>query len=279
MGLPTILDEHIKRHHLQQGLSTGWTASIWQFGHSKDDPTLRQIKAMMATLDPLGLPLAIDVVSGERADDPLYVPTIERALCCLGRKGLLVVGDCKMSALSTRAYLQEQGQYYLTPLAQIGETAEFLPGWIEVGVAKGKALTSIMSEDGKRVLAEGYELGRTCRSGEFNWQERVLVIRSVSHAQAETRHFQERLHKAQSALVALTPPVGRGKHQIKEEETLHCAASAILAKHRVTGLLSYTYERHVEQKVVYLGRGRRGPNRPSKLQELVRYQITGVTLN
>src|SRR5205809_5832966 len=56
--------------------------SLWQFGYSKDDPTLRQIKVMMATLDPLGLPIATDVVSGERADDRLYVRIIERVLKC-----------------------------------------------------------------------------------------------------------------------------------------------------------------------------------------------------
>jgi len=39
------------------GYRNGGEDSLWQFGHSKDDPTLRQIKAMMATVDPLGLPL------------------------------------------------------------------------------------------------------------------------------------------------------------------------------------------------------------------------------
>src|ERR1700694_247182 len=58
---------------------------------SLDDPALRQIKAMMATLDPLGLPLALDVVSGEQADDRLYIPTIDQVLRCLGRTGLLFV--------------------------------------------------------------------------------------------------------------------------------------------------------------------------------------------
>jgi transposase len=46
------------------GYREGGEDSLWQFGHSKDDPTLRQIKAMMATLDPLGRPLALEVVSG-----------------------------------------------------------------------------------------------------------------------------------------------------------------------------------------------------------------------
>ena len=37
-----------------------------QFGHSKDDPTRPQIKVMMSSLDPLGMPLATDVLSGTR---------------------------------------------------------------------------------------------------------------------------------------------------------------------------------------------------------------------
>ena len=78
---------------------------LFQFGHSKDDPDLPQIKVMMSTLDPLGMPLATDVVSGEKADDNLYIPIIDRALESLGKTGLLVVGDCKMSALATRTHI------------------------------------------------------------------------------------------------------------------------------------------------------------------------------
>ena len=44
---------------------------LLQFGHSKDDPTRPQIKGMMGSLDPLGRPLATDVLSGERADEGL----------------------------------------------------------------------------------------------------------------------------------------------------------------------------------------------------------------
>jgi len=76
-----------------------------QFGHSKDDPTRPQIKVMIGSLDPLGMPLATDVLSGERADDGLYLPIMERVRTGLQTPGLLFVGDCKMSALDTRAYL------------------------------------------------------------------------------------------------------------------------------------------------------------------------------
>jgi transposase len=258
------------------GYRNGGEDSLWQFGHSKDDPTLRQIKAMMATLDPLGLPMALEVVSGEQADDPLYVPIIDRVLACLGRQGLLFVGDCKMSALATRAHLEAQQQYYLTPLALVGETAELLPAWIEAGVKQGEGLTTVLDEDGERVLAQGYELSRTCVSGELSWQERVLVVRSPAYADTQRRHLEERLAKAQETLLSLTPPVGRGKRQITEAAALVSAAEAVLTKHRVQGLLTYTFARESKQVVKWVGRGRGGANRKLQVSERVRYQITAV---
>jgi hypothetical protein len=69
---------------------------LFQFGHSKGHrPDLPQVKVMQAVLDPLGMPLATDVVSGERADDPLYLPCIERVQASLGRHGLLYVGTAR----------------------------------------------------------------------------------------------------------------------------------------------------------------------------------------
>src|SRR2546422_1159014 len=261
------------------GYRNGGEDSLWQFGHSKDDPTLRQIKAMMATLDPLALPLALEGVSGEQADDPLYVPIIDRVLACLGRQGLLFVGDCKMSALATRAHLHEQGQDDLTPLARVGETAELLPAWIEAGIEQGEGLTQVLADDEKQVLAQGYEVNRRCVSGELNWQERVLVVRSQASTDTQRRHLEERLAQAQEAVRALTPPVGRGKRQITEEAILLSAIEAVLAKYRVTGLLTYTFERQVEQELKFVGRGRGGANRPQQVCERVRSQITAVQRN
>jgi transposase len=261
------------------GYRNGGEDSLWQFGHSKDDPTLRQIKAMMATLDPLGLPLGLEVVSGEQADDRLYVPMIDRVLACLGRHGLLFVGDSKMSALATRAHLVAHEQYYLTPLALVGETAQQMPQWIQAGVARGDALTQVLSDDEQQVLAQGYEVSRTCVWEGRSWQERVLVVRSHAYAQTQRRSLEDRLEKAQAALLALTPPVGRGKRQITTEAALQSAAEAVLVKHRVVGLLTYTYERESAQVIKLVGRGRGGANRPQQVSERVRYQITMVRRN
>jgi len=103
---------------------------LLQFGHSKDDPTRPQIKVMMGSLDPLGMPLATDVLSGERADDGLYIPIIERIRSGLNKTGLLFVGDCKMSALATRAHVVGRKHFYLSPLPLTGATAEAMADWI-----------------------------------------------------------------------------------------------------------------------------------------------------
>lgn len=44
-------------------------------------------------MDLLGLPVATDVVPGQRADDPLFIPAIARVRESLARRGLLYVGE------------------------------------------------------------------------------------------------------------------------------------------------------------------------------------------
>src|SRR5216683_6756752 len=110
-----------------------------QFGQSKDDPTRPQIKVMMGSLDPLGMPLATDVWSGERADDGLYLPIIARMRSRLNKTGLLFVGDGQMSALDTRASLARHQDWYLSPLPLTGATAEAMDAWITAGVTQSQA--------------------------------------------------------------------------------------------------------------------------------------------
>ncbi len=112
---------------------------LWQFGHRKDDPTRPQITVRMGSLDPLGMPLATDVLAGERAEEGVYLPIIERIRTRWQLTGLLFVGDCKMSALDTRAYLARHHDGYVSPLPLTGATAEAMDAWITTGVRKGEA--------------------------------------------------------------------------------------------------------------------------------------------
>src|ERR1700733_8754281 len=91
---------------------------LLQFGHSKDDPDRPQIKIAAAILDPLGLPLATAIVPGNTADDPLYIPTIQAVQRSLVVVRRTYVGDCKMAALATRAFVAAGGALYLWPMAE-----------------------------------------------------------------------------------------------------------------------------------------------------------------
>src|SRR5499427_376565 len=120
---------------------------LFQFGHSKDyRPDLPQVKVMQAVLDPFGMPLATDVVSGERADDPLYVPWIERVQMSVGRRGLLSVGDCKMASRETRAFIAAPGDFYLCPLPQVQLAEGEFEAALEAGWSGERALIPVVRE-------------------------------------------------------------------------------------------------------------------------------------
>ena len=256
---------------------------LLQFGQSKDDPTRPQIKVMMGSLDPLGMPLATDVLSGERADDGLYIPVIDRIRRGLNASGLLFVGDCKMSALDTRAHIAGHQHVYLSPLPFTGATAEAMETWITAGVAQGEAgaLERIFrtNDRGHEVLAaEGYEVERTCGvpGGTEAWTERVLLLRSPMPAQQQAVGLEARLGYAEKKLAALTPPRGRGKRQITDEAMLVEAMDTVLKDHRVHGLLSVAWEKQSERRTQYVGRGRGSASRGTRVIETVRYHITRI---
>ena len=254
---------------------------LLQCGHRKEDPTRPQIQVMMGSLDPLGMPLATDVLSGERADDGLYIPIIARIRSGLNNTGLLFVGDCKMSALETRAYLARHQDWYVSPLPLTGATAEAMDAWVTAGVTQGEAgeLVRIVriNDRGHEVLAaEGYEFERTCGvpGGDMTWSERVVVLRSPIHAAQQATGLEKGLRHAETQLTALTPPRGWGKRQITDEATLVEAIDRVLTEHRVAGLLRVTWEKQVEQITQYVGRGRGSVSREKRVRQTTRYHIT-----
>jgi transposase len=257
-----------------------------QFGHSKDDPSRPQIKLMMASLDPMGMPLASEVVSGERADDSLYLPIIKRLEQRLRQSGLLYVGDCKMSAFDIRADVSGKKPLYLCPLPLTGKTAQQMPQWICEGITKAKSgelepIIKINDKDEAIEVAQGYEFDRLCCVKEATglwrwWHERVLVIHSPTHAQQQAKGLEKRLSNAEAKLYALTPARGRGKRQLTTENDLLEAIGNVLNTHRVEGLLRVEYVRQTECQTTYVGRGRGSAKRQQQQIEKVRYQITEV---
>lgn len=229
------------------------------------------------------MPLATDVLSGERADEGLDIPIIKRIEAGLPPGRLLCVGDCTMSALATRAYVAGRQHWSLAPLPLTGGTAEAMTQWINEGIAKARegALTPCMrgNPGGTEVrVAEGYELerpGDLAASG-AHWSERVLVVRSSAHAAQQAVGLEKRLAHAEHKLAALTPARGRGKRQLTDEATLVAAIDRVLKEQRVEGLLSVAWERQGEQQIAYVGRGRGSAKRAQRVREHIRYHIIRI---
>jgi transposase len=260
---------------------------LMQRGHSKDHrPDLPQLKLMAAAAQPTSHLLACDIVPGQSADDPLYLPLIRRVRQQLRQHGLLYTGDCKMSALATRAELVAEKDFYLMPLPRTGDNAAEIESWIEDAVQGKQPLQNLTRHDekGKKVVfARAYERQRpqssTVADQEVAWTERVQVLRSLQLAERQAKQLDERLREAAVALRKLTPAVGRGHKQYRDEETLRAAVAAIQEEHRVVGLLTVSWQREEQQQTRYRGSGRGGPGRPTYTKTTVRYAITEVKRN
>lgn len=261
--------------------------SLMQYGHNSDHPGQPQIKVVAGSVDigTNGHLVALDVVSGQKADDPLYRPLLERLRQTLQEPGLLYLGDSKMSALATRADIVAHEDFYLVPLAEVGEIPQLLAHCIEPVVAGNQTATLIYSQgdtgEPPRLLAAGYELTHsqsyTPSEGKpLTWDERVLVIRAPGEARREQACLEKRLAEATTALLALTPEPGRGRRQIREEATLRQKADAVLARFGVQAYLQYTFQREETTEARYVGPGRGGKDRPQRTVTQVRYVITGI---
>jgi transposase len=262
-----VYDLSTERVHVDSTSVSAYTtvseAGLFQFGHSKDHrPDLPQVKVMQAVLDPLAMPLVTDVVPGGRADDPLYVPCIERLKASLGQSGLLYVGDCKMASRQTRAWVASQGDYYLCPLPQVQLAEGELEAALEA-VERGDVTLSPVwreSANGKiERIAEGYErqvaMEVEAGGGSESWMERRLVVRSVRHAKAAETGLRTRVAKAKTQVEALTHR-GRGRKRFEEVGELRQAVHEIVQRHGVEAFLWLRYDQHSTSRPVRAYRGR-----------------------
>ena len=219
---------------------------LLQFGHSKDDPDRPQLKIAAGVLDPLGLPLVTVVVPGNATDDPLYVPVIQAVQQSFGVAGRTYVGDCKMAALATRAFVAAGEDFYLCPLSENQLSRAQRGALLQPVFAGTQALEQVWRPGGKgqpdELVAEGFcvdvELTALVAEREVRWTERRWLVRSLAYAQAQQAALERRLERATKALRELVV-AKQGKKQLFHAELL-AAAEAIVKREGVEGLLSYS---------------------------------------
>ncbi len=115
--------------------------TLFRHEYRKDHQSnLAQFKMMLGALDFLGILIATLIVASHEANDGLYLPPIERSRQVVGQGSRLYIGDSKMGALATRAFLQASGDFYFIPLSQMGEVPRLLTRWLQQVWAKEQAV-------------------------------------------------------------------------------------------------------------------------------------------
>jgi transposase len=247
---------------------------LLQFGHSKDDPARPQVKIAAAALDPLGMPLTTAVVPGNSGDDPLYIPAIQAVQQSFGTGGRTYVGDCKMAALATRAFVAAGADFYLCPLSESQISRAQRRQLLQPVFDGTQALRQVWRPGGKdqpdELVAEGFcvdvELAATARDQEVRWTERRWLVRSQAYAQAQEATLERRLATATKALRELVVPK-QGKKPLCHAELMQ-AAEAIVKREGVEGLLSYTARALMTTRQVRAYRGR-----PARQESEVFFEI------
>ncbi len=256
---------------------------LLQFGHSKDHrPDLGQVKIASVTLDPLGMPLVTMPVSGEQADDGLYIPVIEEARKSLdGKKRLLYVGDAKMAAFGTRSNLAQHEEDYLMPLSKKQVSLEKMVAYLDEFEAlpeKGKVLEKVLvvDEQGKeQLVAEGFtvtvELEDTYKeNGEeriYKWKERRFIVQSPKYAKKQRKRLDKQIKKAKAEILKLTKR-RRGYKYPESLSELKTRVEGILTERGCKAYLKVDITEKIDTKQI-----RKYKNRPTRVEKSTIYQV------
>lgn len=240
---------------------------LLRFGHSKDNrPQWLQFKQGLGVIDPAGVPLLTHTLSGEQADDGLYLPAWRQMCQTLGRSDFLFVADCKAAAQETRAAIASREGLYLFPLPMTGDTPQWLREQIAQAEAEEIVLPEILDKSGQaKVVGQGFVVSRQIGHSlahdiAFTWQEQWFVIQSSALAKKQQRSLQRRLARTAQQLHQLRP---------RKDETaavLTERVDEILAKRAVALYFDVKVQETIRLRKRYLHQGRPGPQSPYKLE-------------
>jgi transposase len=221
--------------------------SLLQHGWSKEHrPDLRQFKLMLATLDPLGLPICCQPIAGNRSDNPLYVPAYDAAVAALGTSDVLVVGDSKMTDLPTRGHFVASGSRYLGAYRPIHASAE-IASWVETALERPEAWVRIESVDQRtgevqlEAVVEHFTREQTWPDPttqlSYSWTERVLVVQATAYQAGLRRLREQALARLTPDLLKLAQPPSRGRKRYLQEADLAAVIAKRIADAKLEGVV------------------------------------------
>jgi transposase len=226
--------------------------SLLQHGWSKDHrPDLRQFKLMLATLDPLGLPICCQPIAGNTSDNPLYVPAYDAAVAALGTADVLIVGDSKMTDLPTRGHLVAGGSRYLGAYRPIHATSE-IASWVETALTRAPTWMKIETVDRRSgeahldAVVDRFERPQRwvdpATEQAHSWTERVLLVRATAYQAGLRRLREQALARLTDDLLKLAQPPTRGRKRYAQEAELAQVVSQRIAEAKLDGVVQAALE-------------------------------------
>lgn len=247
---------------------------LLKFGHSKDKrPDLLQFKEGLGTLDPAGVPLVTHTLSGETADDGLYLPAWWQIRQTLGRSDFLLVADSKAAAIPTRATIASHGGRYLLPLPMTGETPAWLRGQVGQATVAAITLPEVKDEKGQpKQVGVGFTVNRPMcyelsPGVSHTWQEQWFVTRSDSLREKQQAALQRRLTRTRQELERLRP------NQDETELAFSERVTKVLTKRDVTAYFDVKVQETIYIRKRYLKKGRPGSQTPYELETTSRLNL------
>lgn len=250
---------------------------LLRFGHSNDNqPSLLQFKQGLGTLDPAGVPLLTQTLSGEVADDKLYFPAWQQMGVTLKRTDFLFVADCKAASLETRAGIAAGQGCYLFPLPMTGATPAWLQAQISQATTQAIVLPEVVDSSGQpKLLGKGFTVTRSMSyrrpdQSLFSWDEQWVVTRSHSLTVRQQASLQRRLERTEADLRRLRP------HKEECHSAFTQRAEQVLRKRQMDAFLRVTVDEIITTHTRYAKRGRPTPDSPVTLETSARLALTVV---
>jgi transposase len=244
---------------------------LFRHGYSKqrrsDQPFC---KVMMSTIDPLAIPLAVDIVKGSGTDADHYLPIIERVQEMFGNSGQLYVGDSQLGSIHNRSHIHLTGDYYLCPLNKKQVSENKLQQYLSK-VKSYKELPNLFSTpDSKRKPA--YFLESTEEvfdpTTKTKWKERRILVYSPDYAKGLINSFTNRIAEAKEKIQALVVSK-RGRRNPKTLQDLHGRIESIIKKYKIENFLTIKCSETIEPIKV-----QKHKSRPEQIRQKVTLDLT-----
>jgi transposase len=229
------------------------------FGHSKDHrPDLKQLLYILTMSEDGGIPVHVQVASGNTADDTTHQETWDLLHELVGGPNFLYVADCKLASSDNLRHIAKRKGRFVSVLPgtrredgefrkQLRERPQTLTWrWLyDVTDERGKVIDTYWACEQERLSVEGW---------------RLWWFRSQGKTERDVQARARRLERAVAALGALQERLAGARTRLRTRPQVQEAVTKILEDFLLEPWLKVSIHTCRQTSYRQVGRGRPGPD-------------------